>query len=62
MAFPPIIWTMRTPSNKASYSASLFVVENPSLSDFLMVSFSGEIKASPTPEPLWFAAPSTYTF
>ena len=62
MVFPPIFWTMDIPSNKASYSASLFVAENPNLSDFSMVSFSGETKTNPTPEPLWFATPSTYTF
>ena len=27
-----------------------------------MVAPSGIIKTSPTPNPLWFAAPSTYTF
>ena len=61
-AFPPILWTMDIPSSKASYSASLFVAEKPNLNDFSMVSFLGEIRTSPTPEPLWFAAPSTYTF
>ena len=61
-AFPPILWTMDIPSSKASYSASLFVAEKPNLNDFSMVSFLGEIRTSPTPEPLWFALPSTYTF
>ena len=61
-AFPPIFWTMDIPSNKTSYSASLFVAEKPSLSDFSIVICSGETKTSPTTEPLWFAAPSTYTF
>ena len=53
---------MDIPSSKASYSASLFVAEKSNLSDFSMVSFSGEIRTSPTLEPLWFAAPSMYTF
>ena len=52
IAFPPILWTMDIPSSKASYSASLFMVEKPNLSDFSMVSFSDEIRTSPTPEPL----------
>ena len=60
--FPPILWTIDIPSSNASYSASLFVVENPSLSNFSTTSFSGEIKTSPMPDPFWFAAPSTYTF
>ena len=60
--FPPSFSTMDIPSNRASYLASLFVAEKPNLSDFFMVIISGEIKISPTPEPLWFAAPSTYTF
>ena len=38
------------------------MVEKSSLSDFLIVILSGEIRTSPTPEPLWFVAPSTYTF
>ena len=62
MAYSPILWTMDTPSNKASYSTSLFVAENPGFSNFSIVSFPGEIKTSPTPEPLWFDAPLTYTF
>ena len=33
-AFPPIFCTMAIPCNNASYSASLFVAENPSLRDF----------------------------
>ena len=53
---------MAIPCNKASYSASLFVAENPSLKDFSMVALLGEIRTSPTSDPLWFAAPSTYTF
>ena len=60
--FPPILWTMDIPSSKALYSASLFVAKKPSLSDFSMVICSGEIRSSPIPKPLWFAAPSTYTF
>ena len=60
--FPPILWTMDIPSNKASYSASLFVAEKPNLKDFLMVSFSGETKTNPTSDPLWFVAPSIYNF
>ena len=61
-AFPPILWTIAIPISKASYSASLFVVENPNLKDFSMVIFSGDTKTSPTPAPRWFAALSTYTF
>ena len=60
--FPPILWTIDIPSNNASYSASLFVAEKPSLNGFSTMSFSGEIKTSPTPDPFWFAALSTYTF
>ena len=60
--FPLIFCTMAIPCNKASYSASLFVVENPSLKEFSMVALSGKIRTSPTPDPLWFAASSTYTF
>ena len=60
--FPPIFYTMAIPCNKASYSASLFVAENPGLRDFSMMALSGEIRTIPTPDPLWFAAPSTYTF
>ena len=61
-AFPPILWTMDIPSSRALYSASLFVTKKPSFSDFSMVIYSGETRTSPTPEPIWFAAPSTYTF
>ena len=50
--FPPIFCTMAIPCNKASYLASLFVVENPSLKDFSMVALSREIRTSPTPDPL----------
>ena len=60
--FPPILWTIDIPSSKVSYSASLLVAEKPSLNDFSKMSFSGEIKTSPTPDPFWFVAPSTYTF
>ena len=60
--FPPILWTIDIPSNNASHSASLFVAEKPSLNNFSMMSFLGEIKTSPTLDPFWFAAPSTYTF
>ena len=60
--FPPIFWTIDIPSNNASHSASLFVAEKPSLNDFSIMSFSIEIKTSPTLDPFWFAAPSTYTF
>ena len=62
IAFPPIFWTMDIPSNKVSYSASLFVAEKPSFSDFSIVICSRETKTSPTLELLWFATPSTYTF
>ena len=50
--FPPIFYTMAIPCNKALYSASLFVAENPSLKDFSMMVFSGDIRTSPTPDPL----------
>ena len=50
--FPPIFYTMTIPCNKASYSASLFVAENPSLRDFSMMVFLGDIRTSPTPDPL----------
>ena len=42
--FTPALWTMDIPSNKASYSASLFVAEKSNLNDFSMVSFSSEIR------------------
>ena len=42
--------------------ASLFVAEKLNLKDFLIVILLGDIKTSPTLDPLWFAAPSTYTF
>ena len=61
-AFPPILWTMDIPSSKASYSASLFVAEKPSLCEFSMVIYSGETRTSPTPKPLWFVDLSTDTF
>ena len=51
-AFPPIFYTMAIPCYKASYSASLFVAKNPSLRDFSMIVFSGDIRTSPTPDPL----------
>ena len=50
--FPPIFYTMVIPCNKASYSASLFVAENPSLRDFSIIVFLGDIRTSPTPNPL----------
>ena len=50
--FPPIFCTMAIPCNKASYSASLFVAENPSLRDFSMIVFLGDIGTSLTPDPL----------
>ena len=53
---------MDIPSNKASYLALLFVVEKPNLNDYSMVSSSGKTKTSPTLDPLWLAALSTYTF
>ena len=49
--FPPIFYTMAIPCNKASYSVSLFIAENPSLRDFSMVALSGDIRTSPTPDP-----------
>ena len=62
IAFPPTLWTVEIPFNKASYSVSLFVAEKPNLNDFSIVSFLGEIRTSHTQDPLWFTAPSTYTF
>ena len=50
------------PTNKALYSFSLFVAEKPNLKGFWIVILLGDIKANPTLDPLWFAAPSTYTF
>ena len=61
-AFLPILWTIAIPTSRASYSTSLFVAEKPNLNDFSMVIFSGETRTSPTPNPLWFVMPSTYTF
>ena len=60
--FPPIFYTMAIPYNKVSYSASLFVAENPSLRNFSMIVFSRDTRTSPTLDPLWFATPSTNTF
>ena len=57
-AFLPIFWTM---ANSVSYSASLFATEKPNLKDFSILIFSGDIRTSPISDPLWFAAPSTYT-
>ena len=59
--FPPIFCTMTILTNRASYSASLFVAEKSSLNDFSMIIFSGDTRTSPTSDPLLFAAPSTYT-
>ena len=61
IAFPPILWTMVIPTKRASYLASLFVVEKPNLKNFSIVILSRDIKTSPTPDLLWFATPSTYT-
>ena len=61
-AFSPIFWTMDIPANKASYSASLFMAKKPNLKDFSIVILSRDIRTSPTPDPLWFTTPSTYTF
>ena len=52
IAFLPIFYTMAIPYNNTSYSASLFVAENPSLRDFSIIVFSGYIRTSPTPNPL----------
>ena len=60
--FPPIFWTIVIPINKVSNFASLFVAKKPNLKDFSMVIFSKDTKTSPTPDPRWFATPSTYTF
>ena len=62
IVFPPILYTMTIPISRVSYSASLFVAKNLNLNDFSMVIFSGETRTSPTPNRLWFAALSTYTF
>jgi len=40
----------------------LFVAEKPNLKEFSMMILLGDTTTSPTPDPLWFAAPSTYTF
>ena len=50
--FPPILCTMAILCNKVSYSASLFMAKNPSFRDFSMIVFSGDIRTSPTPDPL----------
>ena len=62
IAFHPILRTIAIPSNKASYSTSLFVAENPSLRDFSMIIPSEDTITSSTLDPLWFVVPSTYTF
>ena len=49
-------------TNRVSYSASLFVAEKTNRKDFSIVIFFGDIRTSLTPDPLWFIAPSTYTF
>ena len=58
-AFPPNFWTIIIPVSRALYSVSLFVVEKPNLKDFSIVILSGDIRTSPTPDPLWLVAPST---
>ena len=50
--FLHIFYTMVISCNNASYSASLFVAKNLSLRDFSMIVFSGDIRTSPTPDPL----------
>ena len=60
-AFPPIFWTMIIPTNRASYLASLLVAEKPNLKDFLIMILAGDIRTSPTSDPLWFTTPLTYT-
>ena len=47
--------------NRSSYSSSLFVAEKLNLKDFSIIILSRDIRTSPTPNPLWFTAP-TYTF
>ena len=56
--FPPSLLTMAIPTNKASYSPSLFMAENPNLKDFSTVIFSGDIKTIPTLDPFWLDTPS----
>ena len=51
-AFLPIFWTMAIPANRALCSASLFMVEKPSLKDFSVVTFLGDSRTSPSPKPL----------
>ena len=51
IAFLPIFWTMVIPTNRASYSASLFVAEKPNLKDFSIVIFSGDTKTNPNLDP-----------
>ena len=38
------------------------MAKKPSLKDFSMIILSGDTITNPTPDPLWFAVPSTYTF
>ena len=61
-AFSPILWTIAIPTSRASYSTLLFVAEKHNLNDFSMLTFLSETRTSPTPDPLWFVVPSTYTF
>ena len=50
--FPSIFWTIVIPTNRASYSVSLFVTKKPNLKDFLIMIFLGDITTSPTPDPV----------
>ena len=61
MDFPPILWTIAIPSNRASYSAPLFIAGKSNLKDFSTITFSEDVSTNPTPEPFWFDAPSTCT-
>ena len=49
------------PCRSASYSAWLFEPPKPNLTIWSKSSPSGEIRTIPKPEPLEFAAPSTYS-
>ena len=56
--FPPSLITIVIPTNKASYSVSLFVAN---YRDFSNTSFLGETSTILSPKPFWFATPSVYT-
>ena len=55
---PPSNRTMFISASKASYLASLLMVENPNRNDFSIINFSGLINTTPTPAPFRLEAPS----